>query len=130
LAFGRNLYRPCLLVTYVLPIDVRELRVYLSADGRSPFAGWFDVLDASAAAKVTVALSRLEQGNFSNVKGVGEGVLEYRLDWGPGYRVYFGQDGAALVVLLIGGTKRRQSRDIETAKALWRDYKRRKPREE
>ena len=54
---------------------------------------------------------------------LGEGVLEYRIDFGPGYRVYFGRDGEVLVVLLTGGTKKRQQRDIETAKEYWRDYK-------
>jgi putative addiction module killer protein len=107
---------------------VLELRYYLAADGRSPFEVWFSGLDAAAAAKVAVALARLEQGNSSSAKPVGEGVLEYRIDWGPGYRVYFGRDGAVLVILLTGGTKRRQQRDIEAAKALWADYKRRKPR--
>jgi putative addiction module killer protein len=75
-----------------------------------------------------VALARLEQGNLSNVKPVGESVLEYRIDWGPGYRVYFGRDGAVLVILLTGGTKKRQQRDIGTAKTMWDDYKRRRPR--
>ena len=79
-----------------------------------------------AAAKVTVALARVEQGNLSNVKGVGEGVLECRIDWGPGYRVNFGRDGDILVILLTGGTKKRQQRDIETAKKLWSDYKARR----
>lgn len=69
------------------------------------------------------ALVRLEQGNFSNVKSVGQGVLEYRIDFGPGYRVYFGRDGEALVILLTGGTKKRQQRDIQTAHAYWREYK-------
>lgn len=105
-----------------------ELRYYLGSDGESPFEDWFSGLDAAAAAKVSVALARVEQGNLSNVKGVGEGVLEYRLDWGPGYRVYFGRDGDVLVILLTGGTKRRQQRDIETAQALWADYKRRRPK--
>jgi putative addiction module killer protein len=112
----------------VLPYDVLELRYYLATDGRSPFEEWFSGLDAAAGAKVTVAVARLEQGNLSNVKSVGEGVLEYRIDWGPGYRLYFGRDGNVLVILLTGGTKKRQQRDIETAKALWADYKRRKPR--
>ena len=71
---------------------------------------------------------RLEAGNLSNVKPVGEGVLEYRIDWGPGYRVYFGRDGTVLVILLTGGTKKRQQRDIERAKVLWADYRRRRPR--
>jgi putative addiction module killer protein len=76
-----------------------------------------------ARAKVARAITRLEQGNFSHVKTVGEGVLEYRIDFGPGYRVYFGRDGEALVILLIDGSKKRQQRDIEAAYAYWRDYK-------
>ncbi len=75
---------------------------------------------------MAVALVRLEGGNLSNVKTVGEGVLEYRIDWGPGYRVYFGRDGETLVILLTGGTKKRQQRDIERAKEMWMDYKRRR----
>ena len=75
-----------------------------------------------------MALAPLEQGNLSNVKPIGEGVLEYRIDWGPGYRVYIGRDGEALVILLAGGTKKRQQRDIDAAKERWADYKRRKPR--
>ena len=102
-----------------------ELRFYLAEDGSAPFEAWFAGLDA-AAAKVTVALSRLERGAVSSVKGVGEGVLEFRIDWGPGYRVYSGQDGPALVILLTGGTKQRQQRGIETAKLFWVDYRRRK----
>lgn len=74
-----------------------------------------------------MALARLEQGNVSNVKSVGEGVLEYRIDWGPGYRVYFGREGAVLVILLSGGTKKRQQRDIAEARAMWADYQRRRP---
>jgi putative addiction module killer protein len=76
-----------------------------------------------ARAKVTRAIARLEQGNVSSVKSVGEGVLEYRIDFGPGYRVYFGRDGEALVILLTGGTKRRQQRDLDAAHVYWRDYK-------
>lgn len=103
-----------------------EVRYYLLPDGRSPFANWFDSLNQQARAKVTTAIARLELGNLSNVKGVGEGVLEYRIDFGPGYRVYFGRDGEAFVILLTGGTKKRQQGDIEAAKALWADYKRRR----
>ena len=105
-----------------------ELRYYLGSDGGSPFEDWFAGLNAPAAAKAAVALARLEQGNVSSVKAVGEGVLEYRINWGPGYRVYFGRDGDTLVILLTGGTKQRQQKDIETAKANWTDYKRRRPR--
>lgn len=71
-------------------LDVRE---YEDAERHSPFAAWFADLDATAAAKVTVAIARIGQGNLSNAKSVGEGVLEYRIDFGPGYRVYFGRDG-------------------------------------
>lgn len=69
---------------------------------------------------------RLGEGNLSRVKSVGEGVLECRIDWGPGYRVYFGRDGGMLVILLTGGSKKRQPQDIERAKSLWSDYKRRR----
>ena len=103
-----------------------KLREYQDTDGHSPFADWFSELDVTAAAKVTVAIARIEQGNHSNVKGVGEGVLEYRIDFGPGYRIYFGLDGEILVILLAGGTKKRQQRDIDAAKARWVDYKQRK----
>ena len=105
---------------------VLELRYYLTAGGESPFESWFSDLDAAAAAKASVALVRMGQGAASNAKGVGEGVLECRIDWGPGYRVYFGRDGATLVILLTGGTKQRQQRDIERAKELWTDTKRRR----
>lgn len=99
---------------------------YLDPAGRSPFAAWFRRIEARAAAKVTVALARLEGGNLSNTKTVGSGVLEYRIDYGPGYRVYFGRDGETLVILLAGGKKQRQQRDIADAQARWLDYKRRK----
>ena len=94
--------------------------------GRSPFADWFEDFDARAAAKVTVGLARIETGNLSNVKSVGAGVFEYRIDWGPGYRIYFGRDGEALMILLAGGTKKRQQREIGAAQARWVDYRRRK----
>jgi putative addiction module killer protein len=96
--------------------------------GSSPFAGWFLTLDAVAAAKVTTAIQRLTLGNVSNVKGVGAGVFEYRIDFGPGHRVYFGKDGQALVILLGGGTKKRQG-DIAAAHEQWADYKKRKAQE-
>jgi putative addiction module killer protein len=102
---------------------------YLDGAGASPFTQWFQTLDAVAAAKVTTAVRRLELGNFSNVKGVGAGVFEYRIDFGPGYRVYFGKDGDAVVILLGGGTKKRQDRDITIAQERWADYKKRKARE-
>lgn len=105
-----------------------EIREYLDRSGASPYAAWFQTLSAPAAAKVAVSTIRLGQGNFSNVKSVGSGVYECKIDFGPGYRVYFGKDGEQLVILLGGGTKKRQQRDIETARAQWRDYLSRKTR--
>jgi putative addiction module killer protein len=80
---------------------------YLTEEGKSPFGEWFDSLNAQAAAKVTTAFVRLRQGNTSNVKSLGGGVQEYKIDWGPGYRIYFGYDGQTLVILVGGGTKKR-----------------------
>jgi len=108
---------------------VTEVREYINEQGNSPFAKWFNRLNAPAAAKVTMALTRIELGNLSDHKSVGAGVWELRLDFGPGYRVYFGKDGDRLVILLGGGTKKRQRKDIETAKDLWQEYKRRKRKE-
>ena len=102
------------------------LRQYVGLNGKSPFGQWLDGLDDPAAARVLTALTRIEQGNFSSVKGVGGGVFESRIDFGPGLRVYFGKDGAAIVILLGGGTKKRQARDIADAQACWQDYKQRK----
>jgi putative addiction module killer protein len=99
---------------------------YLNELGKSPFAAWFDRLNAQAAAKVTIALARIETGNLSNVKTIGAGVLEFRINFGPGYRLYFGRDGNELVILLAGGTKSRQQQDIDDAQARWLDYKRRR----
>ncbi len=94
------------------------------------FARWFEGLNATAAARTTVALTRLGQGNFSNVEGVGGGVFELKIDFGPGYRIYFGKDGDRLVILLGGSSKKRQSASIAAAQAAWAAYKRRKPGKE
>src|ERR1035437_6598903 len=93
-------------------IDIRE---YLGRDGRNLFGAWFDRLNAEAARRVTTSLYRLGLGNFSNVKGVGGGVFECRIDFGPGYRIYLGKDGDRIVILLCGGTKQRQQDDIVLA---------------
>jgi putative addiction module killer protein len=105
------------------------IREYLDAQGRSPFAKWFEDLNAPAAVKVTTALVRIEQGNFSNTKGVGAGVFECRIDFGPGYRIYFGKDGDVIVILLGGGIKKRQKENIQAAQRLWTDFKKRKTEE-
>jgi len=92
-------------------------------DGKSLFEKWFNAVDSTAAAKITIALYRLEHGNFSNIKSVGKGVLEYRIDFGPGYRIYFGREGDELIILLGGGSKKTQSEDIKKAQAVWQQYK-------
>ena len=103
-----------------------EVVVYETDEGRAPFEAWFNALDTQAALKVTTAIARIEAGNLGDVKPVGQGVSERRITFGPGFRLYFGQDGKKLVVLLTGGTKKRQSKDIEQAQAFWADYKQRK----
>lgn len=99
---------------------------YCDANGRRPFGRWFDRLDAGPAAKVATAIARMTFGNLGDHKSVGEGVIECRLDFGPGYRLYLGRDGANLVILLLGGIKQGQQRDIAAAKKLWQDYKKRR----
>ena len=102
--------------------QVKEL---VLPDGASPYAEWFETLDPIAAAKVSVAAARMEQGNLSNVEWF-KGIGEYKIDWGPGYRIYLAKDGLKIIVLLGGGSKKRQQKDIDRALALWDDYKRRK----
>jgi putative addiction module killer protein len=99
---------------------------YIDPTGLSPFRRWFNDLDATAAARVGAYLYRLEEGNFSRVEGVGGGVYELKIDFGPGYRVYFGKDGDTVVILLGGSSKKRQSVAIGQAQAAWQDYKRRR----
>lgn len=103
-----------------------ELRIYVTEDGREPFSEWLSTLrDTKARAKIRVRLDRASLGNFGDCRGVGEGVQELRVDSGPGYRVYFAQEDATMVLLLCGGDKGTQVKDIETAKRYWSDYKRR-----
>jgi putative addiction module killer protein len=100
-----------------------RIESYITVDGIEPFTRWFNKLNAIAAAKVSTALYRMELGNYSNVKSLGEGVFEYKIDFGPGYRVYFGQDGEELVILVGGGSKKQQDKDIKMAKQYWQEYK-------
>lgn len=102
-----------------MSISVRE---YLDPAGRSPYARWFEDLNAHAAAKVATALYRLELGNFSNVKSIGAGVYEYKIDFGPGYRVYFGNGGEGLIIPLGGSSKKGQQAAINAAKRAWTLY--------
>src|SRR5258706_2793307 len=101
-------YLVLIMVPYVLPLAMVEVREYLDRSGRSPFAVWSDRLNREAAVKVAPALARIQQGNFFNAKGVGAGGFEYWIDFCPGYRIYFGQDGDRLVILVVGGTQKSQ----------------------
>ena len=98
---------------------------YLCQDGTNPYKSWFDDLDPQAAAKVVTAKLRLELGNTSSVKWF-DGIGEYVINWGSGYRIYLAKDGDTLIILFGGGTKRSQQKDIDKAKALHREYKVRK----
>ena len=103
-----------------------EIRYYVTAAGRNVFQAWFDGLhDRQAQLRIQVRLDRLERGLFGDVKLCGEGVSELRIDWGPGYRVYFGRVGRRVVLLLMGGDKRTQDADIKRAKEHWDDYQKR-----
>lgn len=96
---------------------------YVKDDGTSPFGRWFNRLNSSAALRVRRALAQIEAGNLANTKSVGAGVRERIIDFGPGYRIYSGRNGSDWIVLLGGGTKKRQQRDIDAAKALWGQFK-------
>ena len=109
-----------LLGEQIVKIRINE---FVTRNGHSPFTKWFNRLNAQAAYKVTEALYKLGLGNFSKVKSVGAGVYEYKIHFGPGYRIYFGQDGDSLIILLAGGTKKQQNLDINDSKNLWRQYK-------
>lgn len=104
----------------------RDLQVYVTDDGRAPFSEWLASLhDRKARAKIRVRLDRVGLGNFGDCHGVGDGVQELRIDYGPGYRVYFGQIGSTIVLLLCGGDKTTQTTDIEQARRYWGEYRRR-----
>lgn len=96
------------MITYVLALIVIEVREYIDVAGRNPFTKWLRALNVQAAAKVATALERIAEGNLSNVKAIRHGVLEHKIDFGPGYRIYFGRDGDRLIILLAGGTTKRQ----------------------
>ena len=96
---------------------------YVTEDGRDYFDEWLRCQDAEIRARVQTRIDRIELGNFGDHKGVGEGVFELRIDFGSGYRVYYGLDSKTLVILLVGGTKKRQARTIKMAQHYWKIYK-------
>jgi len=99
-----------------------EFTEYVDANGSSPFAKWFDALDAVAAAKVRVYITRVELGNYSNVEPIGDGLSEIKIDYGPGYRVYFHKEKEILLLLLGGSSKKGQQKAIDAAKLAWKSY--------
>ena len=103
-----------------------KIEEYIRGEGSNPFADWFDSLDAHAANKVNTYLTRIAEGNTSSLKPIKGALQEVRIDWGPGYRVYVGKDGNTLIILLGGGIKQRQQKDIDKAAELWEEYKKRK----
>lgn len=104
----------------------KEVRFYEDERGKQPFRAWFDGLpDKRTQAKIQARIDRVSLGNLGYCAPVGEGVLELKIDYGPGFRVYFGQIGTQLVILLCGGVKGTQRRDIKTAHDYWADYRRR-----
>ena len=108
-------------------MPIIEIRQYQTADGRMPFAEWLRALrDRRANQAIAARILRMQAGNRGDWKAVGEGVFELRIDTGPGYRVYCGQDGATLVLLLCAGDKRTQTKDIEHARDYWKDYQARR----
>jgi putative addiction module killer protein len=105
----------------------REIQNYTTEDGREPFAEWLDALrDNRAIDKIEKRLKRVASGNLGDYRGVGEGVLELRIDYGPGYRIYFGQKGSIIILLLCGGDKSSQEQDILKARQYWSEYEKRK----
>lgn len=98
----------------------------MSEDGTDYFGEWLQRQSSEVRARIQTRIDRVELGNFGDHKRVGRGVSELRIDFGPGYRVYYGSDGEELVILLAGGTKKRQARDIATAQACWRAYQQEK----
>jgi putative addiction module killer protein len=104
-------------------VTPKEVLVFRTSEGRLPFDEWLrDLNDPNAVARILARLGRVRQGNLGDCKSVGEGVSELRVDYGPGYRVYFGQKGRTLVVLLCGGDKRTQDKDIRRARQFWHEY--------
>lgn len=99
-----------------------EIREYIAPSGKNPFRRWLDSLAGEYKARVQARLLRIELGNLGDFKSLGDGVNELRFDFGQGYRVYFGFDGRTIVILLCGGDKSSQRKDIAKAKEHWQDY--------
>jgi putative addiction module killer protein len=118
--------RAALSYDKIMEVTPREIRLYITSDGRIPFKEWFDSLrDRKARVRIKLRLDRVEQGNLGDCRSVGAGIFELRIDYGPGYRVYFGQIGSTIVLILYGGDKSTQEQDISKARDYWREYEER-----
>jgi len=110
-----------------MEVTPKVLKIFRTANGKQPFVEWITALrDERAAARIKTRLARVRLGNLGNTRSVGDGVHELKIDYDPGYRVYFGQVGNELVILLCGGDKGSQDEDIKTAKVYWTSYKKEK----
>lgn len=106
-----------------MEVQPRQIKQYITEDGKVPFAEWLDSFqDRKTRLKIKLRLDRVEQGNLGDFKVVGEGVFELRIDYGGGYRIYFGQVGLTIILLLCGGDKSSQKKDIKLAQKYWRNY--------
>lgn len=104
-------------------MNLKIVRRYVASNGNIPFDEWFDGLrDRKAKSKIAARLERVELGNLGDCRSVGDGVYELRIYYGPGYRIYFGEVGSAIILLLCGGDKSTQAKDIHQAKKYWKDY--------
>jgi putative addiction module killer protein len=109
-----------------MDIQPIELELYTTPAGETPFTEWLDDLrDRQGRIKIQARLARVRRGNLGNYKSLGDGIFELKIDFGPGYRVYFGQAGSQIILLLCGGDKSTQSQDIQTAKTYWAEYEQR-----
>jgi len=107
-----------------MEVHPRDIRTYLTSEAQAPFDEWLNNLkDAHTRGIIRARINRVRLGNLGDCSSVGDGVFELRIDYGSGYRVYFGQEGTQLVILLCGGDKSSQNRDIQKAKVYWADYR-------
>ena len=117
------MYRICYMIIMQTTATPFQLTYYIDTSGKKPFKEWlYGLRDRAAFARIVTRLERVELGNLGDHKSVGAGVMELRINYGPGYRIYFTQRGPDVVILLCGGDKRRQQRDIERARELARRY--------
>jgi|GEM_PF-95873 len=122
--------KDCVLSAYMIsyenmikPVKPKTLTVYQDADGNEPFTNWLNSLrDVQGRKRISARLRRLEQGNYGDCEPIGKGLSELRMFFGPGYRVYFGEEGDNIVLLVCGGDKSSQTQDIEAAKAYWKEH--------